>query len=332
MPAAGFVLLLVTSCERPIARVAELPPPTASAIAVVGPSALADRAEACFADPACPLDRASADLTMAADRGADVDCFRFHDGIGVAADAPRARACFARKLGRETCEGSSPELARLVWATMMIEGRGGPPDRAGAEAALAGCFADVSVEAVLALKAGGTTDFCRDIGGTTLAMSECNAIDRARADFAWQRWRKSIEPALDAERRARLRAADAAFARYVEAESARAGDAFRGGTLANLAYGGVGGDLWAARAAALGDGGLPAATNDDVRRVELAAKQGSTVLRHDLDAEGAALLDASDAAFVAYLDAEIDAALARGQAGAPLRARLLRDRVARLTP
>ncbi len=327
---AGLALLLVVACARGVAPEAvNLPTAPTSAVDATGPSALAQRAEACFADPSCPLARASDEFVAADARGADVDCFRFYHGVGVAPDAARARACFARAVRRDACDGS-PDLPHLYLATLQMEGQGGPADAAGATATLAGCGADIGVEGVRGLHPGGHTDFCDDIGGTTLAMSDCAQLRHARMTFAFQAWRKSVDARMTPASRAGLASADAAFARYVEADAAREADAFRGGSLSGLTWAGARSELVEARARALGDAARPVATEADAAQREVELGKATAAARSALDTEGASLLATSDTAFHAYLDAEVAAAVQRGEAPAPLRAELLRDRATRL--
>jgi len=64
------------------------PPGVADA---TGPLSAADKAEACFADASCELDRAQQLFVQADDAHEPVDCFRFYYGTGVARDWTRAR-------------------------------------------------------------------------------------------------------------------------------------------------------------------------------------------------------------------------------------------------
>src|SRR5512139_2952965 len=75
-------------------------------------------AASCPADASCPMDRHARLLLTAADRReAGVGCFQLLRGVGVAADMPRARACFAAAVEAEgKCTGSSPSLERLQLA------------------------------------------------------------------------------------------------------------------------------------------------------------------------------------------------------------------------
>ncbi len=327
------VVLLSSAC-------AHAPAPSSSvglsngpsgALASSGPSSLADRAEACFADPTCSVDRAARDFVAADDAGAaPLDCFRFYYGTGVAPDPARARACFARTTRGQTCNGSSPDLDRLYLATMQLDGQGGPVDVRGAEATLAGCFDDVSVSGVRGAKrerADVPIDFCRDIGGTTLSMLECSATDRGRATFARQVYLKSVHASLSERAKASLSDADAAYDAFALADASRSGDEFRGGSLENMTVSATLTTLLEERVERLRalEGTTPPF---DLAALELELRERTAATRSDLDAEGAQLFDRAEAAFREYVAKEIAFCIDHGKSADAARALLLRDRIA----
>jgi uncharacterized protein YecT (DUF1311 family) len=209
--------------------------------------ALLARADRCLADPAC-TDDAAALYRRADDAGAPgVSCFRFYHGIGVTQDLPRARACFERQVAAgPSCEGSSPDLDRLYLAAMLVDAQGGAADAARAEALFAGCFQDVSVQSVLEQvpkrrrpdPGRAPLDFCGDIGGTTLSIGQCLAVEQDRLAAQQVRVDRLLFPKLDAEGKRLAVKAREAWSAFASKEGDVRGDTYRGGSFqSNAAVG-----------------------------------------------------------------------------------------------
>ena len=261
---------------------------------------------------------------LAADDGAapSVDCYRFYYGIGVTPDAVRARRCFERAVRVSPC---GDELTPSYLAAMRWTGEGGPSESVSQGLV---CGDALAFDAIARAPRGAHLDFCRDVGGTTLSMIACTRIDRRRAEQRFVDWRRKVDPLGGADAHAKLARASAAFEAFVDADANRAADAFRGGSLERLTYSGWRPALIDARVAALEAGAATMKLSDAERLLE----QRQTAARAGLDREGLHLFDESVAAFDAYVQAEIDAAVARGDSGEALRARLVHDRAESLAP
>jgi uncharacterized protein YecT (DUF1311 family) len=118
-------------------------------------------------------------------------------GIGMRADAVRARACFERALTKEgACNAESPSMDRVFLSVMLLDAQGGRRETDRAVSLFDGCFEDQTVQQVRdeahkrAHGANKRLDFCKDIGGTMGAMDDCaqNNYERAlmrRQVVAW---------------------------------------------------------------------------------------------------------------------------------------------------
>jgi hypothetical protein len=222
---------------------------------------LVRRAEKCFPDPTCTEDADSL-YRRADDAGSpDVSCIRFYYGIGVSVDLARARACFDRQsTANPPSKSSSPDLDLLYLAAMLIDGQGGPADPTRATALLGGAFADISVTSLLdevdkrskPSTSRAPLDFCKDIGGTTLSIGQCTAVERDRVESERVRVDRLILPKLDAEGQKRAIAAREAWSAFSEKEGDVYGDKYRGGSLSSSANVGHRNALEKARADAMG--------------------------------------------------------------------------------
>ncbi|HEX7601215.1 MAG TPA: lysozyme inhibitor LprI family protein [Polyangiaceae bacterium] len=330
-----FLLLLpVLACHVPTATATLASTVPDAAPAPLSPEALARRAASCFEDPLCPLADATRDFLAADEAGApEVDCFRFYYGTGVPEDPARARRCFERNLAKTTCGSSSPDLERLYLAVMRVDAQGGPRDADGARALLKDCYADVSVSGALGTKrTKGPVDFCRDLGGTTLSMQACAGVNDARADFERQRAVKTLFAALDDAGKARYAAATKAFARYEDADSTRAGDVYRGGSLRPQTEVQHGTGLLERRAKRLANPkGFPPASAADVTLLEGKLTALRDRFRKAADADGRVVFDAAEAEWEAYAVAELAFyTQAFGVDPSAVRAELVRDRLTAL--
>jgi len=253
-------LLLAGACRRapppppsiaPDPSASDAPPSTAGAVANAAPprevspeeakrgDALAKQSDRCLRDLGCSAAEAARLYLAADDAGAaEVSCFRFYYGILVPADARRARACFERAVRREgACGDQSPTLDRLFLELMLLDGQGGPRDGPRGDALVAGCLwgGDSGVTAAVTQHAAGDSgaplDFCADIGGSTLDMNGCAAIEETRAAVAAARDEKALvaELALDEAGLALWKRADAAFSTFAIDEMKYAGDVYRDG-------------------------------------------------------------------------------------------------------
>jgi uncharacterized protein YecT (DUF1311 family) len=217
------------------------PPPPVSPESVLRGDDLAVRAERCLADPRCSAAEAARLYQWADDAGATkVSCFRFYHGSGVPADAARARACFERAVGRERgWEGSSPSLDRVFLGLMLLDGQGGPRDRARGEALFTDCYlgndSGVGIAAEARERSGSAKpiDFCEDLGGTTLDTNACAQLQGEEADVNARLAAKEIAAALaiDDAGLALLRKADGAWGAFAADEATYVGDAYRGGSM-----------------------------------------------------------------------------------------------------
>lgn len=338
---ASFALaaLALTTCDPPAPTASPEPPRTASAAAPAGSSAappapttapvttaratasaaeaarlLAD-AERCFADPACTNAQAEDLYRRADDAGAGVSCFEFYYGGRVTRDLPRARACFTRKVAAaRDCGGSSPDLDRLMLASMLIDAQGGPADPARAASLLAGCYADVSVQALgdearqrkdLAPDRK-PLDFCEAIGGTTLTIGQCELVKAERTKGREQRVARELHARLDAAGEKLAKKAGDAYAKFADLEGGAFADRYRDGSLHSNAWRGHQTEIESARLDALdhlfdyalGAGGAPAAAEKDLDKAY-----------REVTAEGDATrkiaFSKARAAWLAYRDAEI---------------------------
>ena len=345
-----FLLLPLLACHVPTATATATPSATATStmastatptptVAVpapvpLSPEALARRAAVCFDEPLCPVADATRDFLAADDAGApDLDCFRFYYGTGVPEDPARARRCFERNLAKTTCGSSSPDLERLYLAVMRVDAQGGPRDAEGARALLKDCYADVSVSGALGTKrTKGPVDFCRDIGGTTLSMQACAGVNDARADFGRQRAVKALFGTLDDAGKVRFGTATRAFARYEEADSTRAGDVYRGGSLRPQTEVQHGTSLLERRAKRLANPkGFPPASAADVTLLEGKLTALCDRLRKAADADGRVMFDAAETAWATYAAEELAFyTQAFGVDANTVRAELARDRMVAL--
>jgi hypothetical protein len=216
------------------------PPRPVSPESVDRGDALADRAERCFADPRCSLAEATRLYLAADDAGAArVSCFRFYHGKGVPADAARARTCFERAVSRERgWEGSSPSIERVFLGLMLLDGQGGPRDRARGEGLFAKCYlghdSGVGVAAEARERSGAPKpiDFCEDLGGTTQDTNQCAELQREEANVdAWIAAKEiAAELALDDTGLALFHQAGVAWNDFARDEAKYVGDAYRGGS------------------------------------------------------------------------------------------------------
>ncbi len=200
-------LILATGCSSTPREAATLPSSTVSATASATPSVSASASAApaavpprfaidpvkakradedaarCLHDARCPLEDAQRLYAEALDYGSTGSCELFYRGVMVPKDWPRARACFERRFAAVGgCDGSSPGTDRMILASMLLEGQGGPPAPARATTLFAGCYEDVSagwLKDEIAKRPPGSApvDFCKDVGGTTLTMNGCGHLD-----------------------------------------------------------------------------------------------------------------------------------------------------------
>jgi uncharacterized protein YecT (DUF1311 family) len=194
-------------------------------------------AERCYADPTCSEVDAMDLYRLADDAGAaGISCFRFYDGVGVAKDRPRARACFQRQvLAEGNCNGSSPSLTRIALAAMRIAGEGGPADPAAAQSLLADCFADVDVEA-LRVRARGArvsppTDVCRDLASTTWARGQCLRVQADEGKVQQQLAEKQLRSRLDPTGIQLADEARDAWLAFSHRQAQAEADRYRGGSM-----------------------------------------------------------------------------------------------------
>lgn len=203
------------------------------------PTSASRRAEECLAQPSCPAAEAAALFATASDtREPDLDCFRFIDGAGTPRDLARGRACLERRADALACGGSSMFLGGATLALMRIDGIGGAPDVAGAGALVDGCFDDVTREAVVAHAAARSkdpktppVDFCKNLGGTTITLNECEARSSKNADTARELQAKMVVAGLDDEGKALFATSDKAYGDYVEAMSDYVYEVYIDGTI-----------------------------------------------------------------------------------------------------
>jgi uncharacterized protein YecT (DUF1311 family) len=190
--------------------------------AASGPS---KQAEDCLAQPICSAADAARLFVRASDaRDPDLDCFRFLDGAGVPRDLVRARACLERRAPALDCGGSSMSLETAELSLMRIDAIGGRSDVAGGRALVDGCFDDVTREAILEHAAARErdpktppTDFCKDIGGTTITAEECEGRNGTNTETARDLEAKAVVASLDGEGRNLFARSDKAFRDYVSA-------------------------------------------------------------------------------------------------------------------
>jgi uncharacterized protein YecT (DUF1311 family) len=278
------------------------------------------RADSCWKDLTCAPAEARARTRAAVLAGAaHFGCEAAYQGVGMAADWPLARACLERELGGRSCGDSSPSLERILLATMLLDGQGGPPEADRARALLGGCFQDASVGALLARVESGPSgegkplDFCQDLGGTTLSMNECGQVSAARlareADVA----EKELAARLDGPGRAALAGARAAWLEFGAADARLCADQARGGTMSGQLYVAHLASVSDARAlAARGLLGGPPTPDADAGR---ALAKALATARSESDPERRALLDASQRAWVRTRASHV--ALARRLAPSP---------------
>lgn len=230
--------------------------PTASeastSAAAAGPSAealppgvtgvsLAQKAETCWASPTCPLDEATALFHQADRAGATpMNCFRFYYAMGVPASPDRARRCFERMVKEEKgCGKESPSFERTYLAAMLLDGQGGPAALDRSKELLKDCLDDMSVTGLreeitkreAGDKPGKPLDFCEDIGGTTLSMRWCAALDEARGEFEEHKLMKALGAKLDADGLVLAKKAAAAWLDYADKDAYYATDMYRNGSL-----------------------------------------------------------------------------------------------------
>jgi len=232
---------------------------------------------------------------------------------GGASENPEAfRACVRRAVMEEpVCEdGGSPDLATLELAVVMIDGRGGPPDIAGARSLLAACFRDVAVEEVLAHADAKEKnpqappfETCDQFAQTTFASLAC-LTEHVQNEKAWlARQRRSFgssleRPAFDAA----ARAADAWAMKLGEVDYAR----YAGGTMRNSAAEARIFEAMKARRERLDRirAWSPNTSTDEATTREQLGRAKRAILE-DAEPEVKKALDAEEAAWLAYRDAEV---------------------------
>jgi uncharacterized protein YecT (DUF1311 family) len=310
---------------------------------------LVKKAEQCLDDPRCGLEDAARLFLQAADaRATDMDCFRLYHGVGVPIDLPRARACFERSVSAEKgYRGSSPSLERLFLGSMLFDGQGGPRETERGKALFVDCFEDSSVswlrqEADQRAADGDPSldplDFCDDIGGTTLSMQRCGALELNKAAFEAQKAMKALAPQLDAEGIVLARKAAAAWSTVAVKDAEEWSDIYRNGSIRSLIYLGRRAAREHDRAKALQSLFDYAPGQDDPAIADKDLDREYRAALASRDAEGKKLLVAAQAAWRTYRTAEVafyrralgkrrdEAAVARD-----ITARLTRARIAALT-
>lgn len=302
---------------------APAPPPSASASATASapppsPEAAREmlaRAEKCFLDLQCSPAQAEALYRGADDGGAPgVSCFAFYYGINVTRDLPRARACFERQVkAGPACNGSSPDLDRMMLASMLIDAQGGSAEPERAMALLAGCFEDASVQGIKEqaqkrrdlAPSREPLDFCKDEGGTTITIGQCHLVETQRLQANRLRVEREIAPRLDADGKRLSVKAQEAWSAFAAKQAEANADRYRGGSLQSNAQRSGQNELEQRRVEALSHlfeyrlspGADPAAADRAVEGAYKEARQG--------DAHHAKLFEAARAAWKRYRDAEI---------------------------
>jgi uncharacterized protein YecT (DUF1311 family) len=162
-----------------------------------------------------------------------VSCFRFYHGIGVGRDLPRARACFARQIAATgDCHGSSPSLQHAYLATMLVDGQGGPAEPEQVKGVFAGCYRDITVQALEEEAAHRTLpsplDFCDKIGGTTLTIAECQMIAAMQVEDRKRRVQREVIGKLDAEGQKLAATAEAAWTAFAAKQAEAMAEAYQG--------------------------------------------------------------------------------------------------------
>jgi hypothetical protein len=202
------------------------------------------RALRCLADVACSADEANRLFVAADDAREPVEeCFRFLDGAGPRRDPARGRACLERAVARDgACDpGSSADFDVAQLATLWIDGVGGPTCLSQARAILAGCFDDLTRQAVLAHLDAKESDaaaapmmFCGEGDGTTFVANTCEA-NRSAAKLARSALlTKTVARSLDEEGKQLLAAANDASERYADTAGAFATQVYIEGTLRSM--------------------------------------------------------------------------------------------------
>ncbi len=198
---------------------------SASIAVATDPPASTRAAVACLEDAACPAAKAKALYDAAVDAGAKgVDCTWIYYGILVDRDLDKAFRCFDRALQEEGgCNGGSPSMERLYYASMLLSGQGTKADPARASKVFDGCFVDASVPPVLDAAtehqndpSAPPFDACKDNDGTTFSMSQCHAILGKRDEVKGLLRGKDAFEHLEPDVRSKWTAAQAAWTTFAE--------------------------------------------------------------------------------------------------------------------
>ncbi len=280
-----------------------------------GIASLSDRAEACLASPTCPAAEAARLFVAAADaHDPKLDCFRFLDGAGTRRDPARGRACLERSGDALDCGGSSMSLESAELALMRIDGVGGNVDIGGARRLVEKCFDDATGQAILQHAAAkeddaGTprADFCKDIGGTTITVNECEMRGNANSDTRLALQAKTIVLGLDPAGRELFAKSDAAFARYVAAAGDYVYEVYFDGSVRNAMALTAKNDLKAVRSKDLAAFSRFVAKDTSPAEVLAAEKRRAAAVRHlhtDTARQKAALRKAEQA-WEVFRDAEV---------------------------
>lgn len=197
-----------------------------------------------MADARCTLADAARLFLEAADAGApSVSCFRLYYGVGVAADAARARKCFDGDVRRETgFAGSSPSLERIFLGLMLLDGQGGPREADRGKALFVDCYLGNDSGVATAVEARATSgatkpiDFCADLAGSTLDMNQCANVDLERANIEAEIALKELATGLSLTDVgiALWTAADKKWRVFSSADASYLGDANRGGSMRTM--------------------------------------------------------------------------------------------------
>lgn len=292
----------------------------------------------CLADPRCPATDAERLFTEALDHGSTASCELFYAGAIVTKDWSRARVCFERRFVSLTCNGSSPDADRLILATMLLDGQGGPRAPTRVETLLHGCYEDVSAKWLsdeLQTRGEGAApvDFCMDVGGTTLSMIGCGRMEVEESRMEVALARKSLAARFGDDVLKAEEAAASAFAAYLAADVESRTYPFQMGTMAPLISLGVDSGQNRAYATYLRDVSAlrpegPAAPLDAKAKAAAVKTEADTladVLKNADDPPWRALIQRSETAFQSFVKAAAAfETVALGTAGAD-------DAVARLS-
>lgn len=251
------------------------------------------------------------------------ECLELLHGIGRPRDPAAARACLEAALPSPCPDSGSPDLARGELAAMYLDGQGGPAAPEKAWELLRGCFEDATVlglrEAFADRAPTGAFDFCREVGGTTLTINECTALEAEAQLGARSAAAGRLAARLPPAARPPLDAAERAWTMFLEAAAEVAADEVRGGTAATSFRRSAEAALarerarWLDGLAALRPGSCDA---DALRAEDARLGRAYQRVRKEQDADGRALLRDAQRAWMAARDA--DAALAAAWKGAAL--------------